>query len=287
MRLKISLTLIFLLVMAPSWSFAAIFGLKTKASDGGSMPPTHFFSFAEDGSGFTDYGPLKLEGFDVDLDALAYSPVYGFRAYELGHDASYNVTGSRLVSINQQNLTITPLSEFQPARNIRGAVFVGSDLWVLDANSKELLKVNPNSGAVLAAMTLTPAFSDCCDLAVSKNGAVYLTNYDYAANNAKIYTVNLATGNLSLVHTQEGDTVYVGAAFSPGAPASSLFVFDAEWAGTNDDIFVHDIAGFNRTLLYPNIIPGFNAGRGDLATSLNIENPGSSIASIFYLLLED
>jgi hypothetical protein len=285
MLLKISLMFIFLLVMVPSWSFADIFGLKSQASAVGSRPPSHFFSFKEDGSGFTDYGPLKLDGNDVDLDALAYSPTYGFRAYELSHDASYNVTGSRLVSINQQNLTITPLSEFQDNRNIRGAVFVNIDLWVLDANSSQLLKVNPDNGAVLAAMTLTPAFSDCCDLAVSKDGTVYLASYDYAANNAKIYTLNLATGNLSLAHTQSGNSVYVGAAFSLGAPATSLFVFDAEWAATNDDIFVHDIPGFNRTLLYPNIIPAFNAGRGDLASAMG--KPGNIVGPLFNLILDN
>jgi hypothetical protein len=290
MRLKISLAVIFLLVMAPSWSYADIFGIKTQAPAGGtvagSMPPTNFFSFKEDGSGFTDYGAMKLDGNDVNLDALAYSPNYGFRAYELRNDASYNVTGSRLVSINPQNLTITPLSQFQDNRHIRGAVFVKNELWILDVTSSMALKVDPNNGAELAAKTVSPPISDCCDLAVSRNGTVYLVNYDYAVDQTKVYTLNLSSGALTLVHTQAGESsTYVGAAFSMNAPESKLFVFDVAWATTNDDIFVHDISGFNRTLLYPNIIPGFNAGRGDLASVMR--QPGDVVGALFSLILDN
>jgi hypothetical protein len=146
---------------------------------------------------------------------------------------------------------------------------VGNDLWVLDVTLTMALKVDPNNGAVLAGQTLSPPISDCCDLAVARNGTVYLINYVYAENVTKIYTLDLALGTLTLVHTQAGESnTYVGAAFSLNAPASKLFAFDVSWATTNDDIFVHNIPGFDRTLPYPDIIPAFNAGRGDLASDM-------------------
>jgi hypothetical protein len=234
----------------------------------GSIPPTHFFSFREDGSGLTDHGALKLGGqLDLNVDALACSAIYGLRAYDLRIDTSFNVTGSRLISIDPNTLAVTALSDFQDKRNMRGAAFINNDLWVLDAGSSQLLKVNPLDGAVLATRNLNITLSDCCDLAANRSGTVYLVNFDYGTRITTIYTLDLATGQATEVYQQGGnDSTYVGAAFSMNAPAANLFAFDVGWDTTNDDIFVQNTDNFSRTLLYHDLIPAFNAGRGDLAT---------------------
>jgi hypothetical protein len=91
MRQKISLAVICLWILMPGWCLADIYGIKNQGAPGGvvgSVPPTNFFSFKEDGTGFTDDGPLKFNGYVVNLDALAYSRTYGFRAYDLRNDAA-------------------------------------------------------------------------------------------------------------------------------------------------------------------------------------------------------
>jgi len=283
MKRIILLALAALMLMFPKVAGALVYGVKSNASAvGGSIPPTHFFSFQENGSGLTDHGALKLADQDLNVDALAYSPVYGLRGYDLRTDPSHVVTGSRLVSIDPDTLAVTALSDFQDNRNMRGAVFINNDFWVLDAAISQLLKVNPLDGAVLAIRNLSVTLSDCCDLAVHRSGAVYLVNYDYETVTTYIYTVDLATGQATLKHMQGGsDNAYVGAAFSMSAPAVNLFVFDVLWATTNDDIFFQSVADFSRTLLYPSIIPAFNAGRGDLASVVSLD-----ITPLYMLLMD-
>jgi len=280
MRRIILLALSALVLILPTVASALVYGVKSNTpANPGSIPPTHFFSFQENGSSLTDHGALKLDGQDLNVDALAYSPTYGLRAYDLRNDPSHVVTGSRLISIDPDTLAVTALSGFQDNRNMRGAVFINNDFWVLDALNSQLLKVNPLDGTVLITKNLSVTLSDCCDLAVHRSGAVYLVNYDYETVTTYIYSVDLATGQATLKHMQGGsDNVYVGAAFSMSAPALNLFIFDVSLA---DDIFVQSVADFSRTLLYANIIPAFNAGRGDLASVVSLD-----ITPLYMLLMD-
>ena len=108
MRRIILIALSALVLILPTGASALVYGVKSNAPSG-SIPPTHLFSFQEDGSRLTDHGALKLDGQDLIVDALAYSPTYGLRAYDLQTDPSHIVTGSRLISIDPGTLAVTAL----------------------------------------------------------------------------------------------------------------------------------------------------------------------------------
>ncbi len=251
------------LLLSPS-IWATTFGLKSYAPySGSSSAPTKLFSFEEDGSDFMDIGRVMLEGNYIDADALSLSETYGLLAFALQKSGTA-VTGSKLVSINSHTAMATAIGATLSGRDIRGAVFDQIDnLWVLDAAMDEVLKINPATGTVAG----TPIglkldgnpfnLLDSSDIAVRMDGAFYVVVLD------KTYSLDVNSGTLTLINSDAG-LAFAGAAFSKEATEESLFLYEVN--GT-DDIFRYDLdSGFARTMLYPNIISSFNAGRGDLAS---------------------
>ncbi|MCH9672295.1 MAG: hypothetical protein K0U93_12675 [Gammaproteobacteria bacterium] len=86
MRKRILLLLPLLLSLVGPNSSAALFGLKSCGSNSpsctgaltpNSLPPTRLYSFAEDGSAFTDVGAVTANGTLIDADGLALSQRFG------------------------------------------------------------------------------------------------------------------------------------------------------------------------------------------------------------------
>ena len=263
-----SVVLVFSLALAGR-VHATVFGLKSLAPGiGPSAAPTHLFSFAEDGSNFTDIGSVQLGSSGIDADALAISPVRGLLGFEL------TGTGSRLIGIDSITAIATVIGPILTGRDIRGAVFDLTDrLRVLDASSDELLEINPMTGQVVGTpvgLTLGgPSFdlSNGSDIAVRENGNFYLSSLD------SFYTLDLLTGALTLAHSDSGQ-FFPGVTFSTPGGEDDLFAYEANFT---DDLLRFDVdASFNKTPLYTNIIPSFNAGRGDLAAAMTIiPEPGA------------
>lgn len=268
-------------LLAAPQARAEVYGLKSTANvDTFSVAPTNFFTFKEDGSSFTDYGAITRNGSQVDLDALAYNPnpTIGLRAFQLVPDGDH-IGGSFMVSLDIDggvgNVTASVIGNGYQSREIRGATFIGDQLWVLDAKAtrNQILQINPNTGGEIpgSAQTLSQTIGNACDLAVHADGTVYLVSYN------KVYTVNLTNGTMTLQNTEDPASVYyAGLAFSGNASADRLFTFDVQ---ATDDIYALDKNnGYNRTLLYYDIIPpplpGFNSGGGDLAS--NVPIPGAA-----------
>lgn len=246
---------------------ATIWGLKSRGTTQPSLPPTHFFFFQEDGSGFTDVGNVTLVGESVDADALAMNSAGAFYAYVLSSSAS------SLVTIDPNTAVATEVAGgVLQGRDIRGAMFDASNrLFVLDASANELLQINPSNGSIVGSpLGLTVGSSPYdvnsgTDLAIRSDGSVRFVSYN------EFYALDLSTGVLTHEFTDTADQ-YDGAneTFNPGiafstAGGTEAYVYDAQ---QNDDIYTFDTgAGYTRTLLYANFIAGFNAGRGDLAAA--------------------
>jgi hypothetical protein len=250
---------------------ATTYGLKSADYYGSkgqvSGAPTRLFSFAENGSGLTDLGTVKLNGTSsMDADGLAISPMHGLLAFQLteANDAQGVPRDSRLVSIDPLTARATAIGGWLDDVDVRGAVFDLSDtLWAVDARGNCLLTIDPATGAVTGSplgLTLGGAAFDVpngADLAVRTDGTFYLAAVE------KIYALNPATGELVEKRTDAGLQL-AGVAFSLAAPGSDdLFAFEVN--GTDDLLRYDADSAFARTVLRSNIIPAFNAGRGDLA----------------------
>jgi hypothetical protein len=281
---RVSAILVSLLLAAalPGIAQATVFGLKSNDQPGPSGAPTHLFKFNEDGSGFTDLGAVKLSGTDIDADGLAISPLHGLLGFRLGEG------GSRLIGINPMTAVATSIGPVLSGRDIRGAVFDLTDtLRVLDSANNQLVQIDPATGLVVETPTALSLggnpfdLHDGTDIAVRQDGSFYVVSFSTATD---LYTLNIGTGALSLVFSDtttqplsfdpfDGLPFFPGATFSMAAPADRLFGYEAN--GT-EDIYRYDVdagAG-SRAGLIANIIPSFNAGRGDLA-ALMVPEPAS------------
>lgn len=254
-----------LTVLGASNVDAAIWGVKTEEPV--SQPPSTLFHFAENGTDFTVVGSITLEGTPVDIDALALSRAGALVAFEIGE------TGSRLVSIDATTAEAAPIGQTLPERECRGATFADDGrLIVLDAATDEALILDESTGTIVGSPVPLLEMGSPFDLGsitdlVDTGGGIFLIS-----SGRDIYEMDLASGAVTFVYT---DSVPGPDTVSPG-PAGlalsreettngQLFSYDIQF---NDDIFVYeDTVDWLRTLLYEDIIPSYNAGRGDLAAA--------------------
>ena len=177
----------------------------------------------------------------------------------------------RLISLDLSTAAATVVGHALSGQEIRGAAFIGSQLWVVDVTGNQLLQINPGTGGVLGTTAIIGAtINNVTDLAVDVAGKVYLGGYAPTANT--IYEVNLATGVLTVVGSDSSSgRAYPGLAFSLTQPANKLFAYEVN---ADEDIFSMLLPNVSTvTAVYTDIIPDFNAGRGDLASAIPI--PGA------------
>lgn len=238
--------------------YADVWGVKSH--DPFSEPPATLFHFEEDGSGLTSVGIITLGGSQIDVDGMAMNSsnvLYGFR-----------VAGSEseLVIINTSNAVATSLGTILPGRDIRGAAVTATGkLYALDTTDDEILEINPLTGAITGLVSsLSIDVSNETDITQRNDGRFIINNVD------TFYLFDDITENICLLHrdtepTDGSATLGTsGIAFSQEADSlSTLFMYDVH---NDDDIYHYQTnSSFNRTLLYPNVISSYNAGRGDLA----------------------
>jgi DNA-binding beta-propeller fold protein YncE len=224
---------------AGSATAATIYGLKSMAPIPRtgliSSPPTHLFRFDDNTPGSViDLGAVLLGGRDVDADALAWSSRHGLLAFQVTTAAA---PSSALLSIDSGTAVATMVGSPLVGRDIRGAVFdAHGDLWVADAAQDQLLKIDPASANVLAAIALNLSgnpfdLTPYTDIAVRSNGSMYLTDM---FDTFDIYTVDATTGALALEHTfADNLNNLLGISFSTDGPDNILFGYEANY---EDDI---------------------------------------------------
>lgn len=259
--LALTLLALTLLALAPSIS-AEVWGVKTLGPN--SDPPSTLFRFSADGTSFAILGIITLEGVQVEVDGLAVDAGGTLFAYVAG-DAS-----CQLITIDPTSAVATAVGAPLSGREIRGAAFDRDGTLVgLDFVSGAIVRVDPATGLPIAPdMPLSlegepfvPPFST--DLAIAADGRAIL-----GVN--PLYDVDLTTGALTEFHDDaepgpDGIQPHAaGLAFPPDPADARLLLYDISF---DDDIFAYDLAPpHSRTLVFGDIIPGYNAGRGDLAS---------------------
>ncbi len=246
---------------------AEIWGVKSKGRGAlaGSEPPATLFRFNTDGSEFVVVGPVTLAGEEIDVDAMAMSPRGTLLALQVG------VGGSRLITIDPESAAATVIGPVLDQRDIRGGAFtISGRLIVADATFDEVLEIDGDTGLPLGQAVklrlnnLDFDLPDYCDLAQSHDGSLML------GTQSTLYALNIETGEMRLLFQDpnpgaEGSLVGIdGLAFSPIAEdVRGVCIYDIS---LEDDLYSYDRgAAYSRSLLFRNIIPLYNAGRGDLA----------------------
>lgn len=242
-----------------------IYGLKSKATTGSaSIPPTRLFSFDGTTGVVNDIGWLTYNGGQVDADGLAHdgATLYGF-VLEQG--------GSRLVSIDTATAVASSLAFYQ-GTSMRGATFRNGKLYTLDVVPGTAWNVATIDLGTLAlnSVALNTTIADGCDLDFDAQGTLWV-----AEANA-FHTLDPLTGALTFVSADgvpepQNPPFFAGFVFDETSPARSL-VYDVN---TNDDLYTYTMPSPTRTMLTPDILNSFNAGRGDLAA---VPEPASIIA---------
>lgn len=292
----VAFAVLFVVTTAPTQSEAVIFGVTSCFSFPGvqagcdnidsSDPPANLFSFQENGTGFVDHGAITRGGTRIDVDALGMSASRNLFGYEIINDGA----SSRLLSIDSATAQATAVGSALAGRNVRGAVFdLQNQLWVVDSAADSILRVNHNTGAVVVGseMTLTLGggaidIIDGTDIAISNDGTVRLTNLNPVSGKPEFFTVDLGTGALTLEYSDlagEADSplslFFAGITFSADGADNALYGYEANGF---EDIYRYDLPTYDRTEIFQNIVPSFNAGRGDLAAFMApvaVAEPGS------------
>ncbi len=239
-----------------------------KSHDPVSDPPSTLFSFEATGGAFNIIGVITLGGNAIDVDALAVNAdqtLFGFEVSAVSQR-------SRLITIDRATATATARGPYLEGREIRGAtITTAGRLLVIDTVANTVVEIGKQTGVPFGPEVELryegEAFniSSIADLVETDVGSLVLVWFN------RFFALDAGTGQLELLHEDEvngPDGVNVGAAglawlaVTPDGPR--LAVYDVQW---DDDIFGYDPANtFQRENLYLDIIPSYNAGRGDLAS---------------------
>ena len=237
-------------------------GLKTH--DPLSQPPTTLFWFDENGATYRELPRVTLSGAEIEADGLAMSPRGELFAFEVNTGG-----GSRLLSLDPTTAEAAAIGPVLANRNIRGATFTLSGrLLAFDYTLSELLEINPvtgqQMGAAVALSANLNATTTAGDLTQMPDGSLVFAYHEF------LYQLDPRTGTLTQLLRDaaafpDGYIPYCcGIACVPGSePADKLFGYEA---AKRDDVYQYlPSSGFARLQLWDNVVPSYNAGRGDLA----------------------
>jgi hypothetical protein len=262
-----------LLVLVSSNSVKAeIWALKGAV---GNEANNMLFHCSEQGEASQAVANITLAGDGIAVDGLAITAGGTLLGFQLdGAD-------SRLVAIDKTTGGATPVGPWLSGIQIRGAVVtLSGQLLALSPgprNSGYVYEVSPTTGQMIRTNgPLSEDLTYLCDIAQKLDGTLIVAQGDNSGT--KFYSLDLASGTLTLLHTEEtgspgdGEPVSaMGVAFSANSQdPNKMFVFDCQ--GTDDILSYSTTTNFMRSVLYPDVISeasgGFNAGPGDLAAEL-------------------
>jgi hypothetical protein len=288
---RVATSIAAILTVSAAWSITGepvpdevVWGVKSQSP--GAGPPSHLFRFAVDGSEFVDLGPISIGGsHDVVIDALAIDAFGTMYAFQLIGG------GSRLVRIDdvtQDAVVATVVGALLADHHVQGAVIDGNgDLIALDVAVGEILTIDLSDGSIVG--TPIPMLQECspfgaasaADLAQASDGT-YIVTLSIDFDLPRFYRLDRSSGRLTLLHEDgepdDGVSTFLGGMAFADAGPGMIFAYDINY---DDDIFAYDVAnGFARTELYQDIIPQFNAGRGDLAAMVTVTGTPPSFADL-------
>lgn len=251
--MKTLLTLALALPLASSiLAGSTVFGLKSTAG-APSVAPTRLFSFDGSTGVVNDIGWVTYNGNQVNADGLSFGngSLYAF-LLEAG--------GSRLVTLDSMGVATSVA--FYQGTTMRGATYRNGRIYALDVLQGTAWNIATIdvSTLLLTSVALNTAISDACDLDYDATGMLWV-----AEANA-FHFLNPATGVVNFVAADNQPE-------NPGFIFNAGFTFDETSPGRaiamdvnlTDDLNTYFLPLPARTPLTPNILPNFNAGRGDLA----------------------
>jgi hypothetical protein len=295
----IMLAALLMAIPIASGASSLIYGVKSCGSNSpgfcssgtvpNSLPPTTLFSFqsSDPVSSFSNLGTLMVDGAGTDVDGLAMSQgqLFAFKLIKTGS----TTTGSNLITIDASTAQGTTIGNTLDNRDIRGATFdPAGNLLAIDAAANELLTINTTTGDVVGSpVPLNGAsgpfdVSDSTDIAFDSDGTFFMTDL------TEIFILDQMTGGLTNVFTDTTAGLdglvpgIAGLAFDNEASINSILAYDVQG---EDDIFIYDSdSSFTRTLALSDIVGSFNAGRGDLTTSV-VPLPAAGLLFPFGILM--
>ncbi|HRJ25875.1 MAG TPA: PEP-CTERM sorting domain-containing protein [Fimbriimonadaceae bacterium] len=247
-----------------------VYGLKSQSSTAGAGP-TNLFRFNVDGTGFTDLGAVKVGGLNVEADGLAYD---GFGLYGFAITAN----GSQFLSIHPTTAIGTTVGTFFGGKQFRAAgITPWNSVLALDVLSSQLWDINTFDASSSLVGTLARSFSTATDLAYRPNGELWITDANEFHRISGLATSLIYTDNDAQAETGAPPS-FPGIAFDSSGFSNDVYTYDVLG---QDDVFSFQsgsLAG-SRALLYSNIIPSFDAGRGDLASRVaTVPEPATLVA---------
>jgi hypothetical protein len=158
-----------------------------------------------------------------------------------------------------------------------------------DLTLKELLEISPVTGQQLGSAvplsTNLSATTGAGDLTQMPDGSLLFAYHEFLCR------LDPRTGILTQIYRDtaplpDGYAPFCcGIACVPGSkPADKLFAYEA---AQNDSVYCYlSATNFARTLLYNNVVPSYNAGRGDLASlpAAQVEILGFSLSEADFAL---
>lgn len=279
-------------VIATRVASISFFGNKSTDTTAATPFENRLFSFDQDPltggiTNFTDIGSITLDGTTINTDGLAINKSNQLFSFQLTN----NNTTSRLVTLDKTNATAaTNNSVILNNREIRGAVVdFDQTILALDSLNDQLLRINSTTGQIQGTPINLQLNNNPFNLSNVADIAVRLDNFDgknisktvFVSDRTNIYSLNLASGELILEHNAP-NVGMVGITFSNQAESdASLFAFDVfnrnNPPNNKDDLYKFDTDNnFDETVLARDILPDYNAGRGDLAAPVNVEIPETS-----------
>jgi len=129
------------------------------------------------------------------------------------------------------------------------------------------------------------------DIAIDEDGIFWLANFDRDVLLPRFYTLDVATGDLTLQFTDTstdgesaGPRFFPGITFSASGDSDRLYAYEAN---SFEDIYRYDLPAFTSSEIIFNFTPtAFNAGRGDLAAFMvaappaDAPEPGTLVAAL-------
>ena len=111
--------------------------------------------------------------------------------YEVGDDGSFTVTAN-ISAWHADNPVSAPVNVYEPDTSIYGMVEVDGMLWITEANSAQVLTVDPETGDIQRVVDLSENNMVPTGIAPSPDGGVYisyLTNFPFIDGTSKVTAV--------------------------------------------------------------------------------------------------
>ena len=193
---------------------SVLWGVKGLGLGSTTIAPFELVSVNIDGSGWTAVGPVTLGGSQIAVNGLAMDAsgvLYGFQSTSGQISFSLTDANYRLITINPATAEATVVGPTLSGRTITGAAFDNDGrLLVWDLFQREVLEIDPTTGAVASTLVASPLLDtapNVYDLAVGQDGTIYTVGASDTSGIGAIHELNLAPATVTLTDGEAVGTI--------------------------------------------------------------------------------